>query len=426
MKFLLACASFIWMCSSVFAQQFPNVLIHEWDGNGYQPCEPSIAIRPDNPSIIVAGSILDNVYFSSDSGKTWTLQQLKSPLGVFGDPCIIATKSRFFYFHLSDPSGKGWSDNGLLDRIVVQSSKNGRKWSKGGGIWLNHPADQDKEWAASSADGKSIYCTWTQFDEYGSKDPKDSTLILFSKANHKGCNWSDPVRINQKAGNCLDDDRTVEGAVPAAGPNDEVYVAWAFDDKIWFDRSMDGGKTWLDQDIIAVEGTSGWDQQVPGVGRVNGMPVTSTDLSGGPNHGRIYINYTDQIDVNGSTKTLAYIVFSDDKGASWSEPVRIDEDNSVEHQFFTWMAVDQITGRVHVVFYQRKESAGWLTDVVWASSSDGVTFDAKVISESAFSPNSEVFFGDYNNISAHKGVIRPIWTRNDKGRLSIWTALINE
>ena len=43
--------------------------------------------------------------------------------------------------------------------------------------------------------------------------------ILFSKSSDHGATWSEPVSINQYKGNCLDDDYTVEGAVPAVGPN---------------------------------------------------------------------------------------------------------------------------------------------------------------------------------------------------------------
>ena len=35
------------------------------------------------------------------------------------------------------------------------------------------------------------------------------------------------------------------------------------------------------------------------------------------------------------------------------------------------------------------------------------------------------FFGDYTNITAHNGIIRPIWARMDSGQISIWTAIIN-
>jgi hypothetical protein len=40
-------------------------------------------------------------------------------------------------------------------------------------------------------------------------------------------------------------------------------------------------------------------------------------------------------------------------------------------------------------------------------------------------PEGKVFFGDYNNISAVDGRVRPIWTREDRGVLSVWTALLD-
>ena len=168
--------------------QVPNVQLDVWSGEGYQPCEPSIAMDPNNPEVVVAGSILDNVYRSDDGGTTWTKDKLTSPLGVFGDPCVVASNTGDFYFlHLSDPEGMGWRSDALLDRIVCQRSKNGGKtWSRGGGMGLTPPKDQDKEWAAVSPDGSRIHACWTQFDKYGSQEPGDSTVILCSHSDAKG------------------------------------------------------------------------------------------------------------------------------------------------------------------------------------------------------------------------------------------------
>ena len=80
----------------VVQAQVPNVRLDVWDGKGYQPCEPSIAMDPNNPNIVVAGSILDNVYHSQDAGKTWQKDKLTSPLGVFGDPCEVASPTGDF------------------------------------------------------------------------------------------------------------------------------------------------------------------------------------------------------------------------------------------------------------------------------------------------------------------------------------------
>ena len=49
--------------------------------------------------------------------------------------------------------------------------------------------------------------------------------------------------ISDDTGDAKDSDGTVEGAVPAVGPNGEVYVAWAGPKGSVFDRSDDGGWT---------------------------------------------------------------------------------------------------------------------------------------------------------------------------------------
>ena len=407
--------------------QYTNVPLDLGNGRGYPPCEPSIAISPKNPKYMVAGAILDKVYSSKDCGKTWETARLESSHGVYGDPCIVADQDGgFYYLHLSDPSGKGWMDSSLLDRIVCQYSKNkGKTWTDGQGIGLNGEKDQDKEWAAINRQNGSIYVTWTQFDLYNSKADQDSTVILFSKSTGKDAPFSEPVRINQIAGNCLDDDETVEGAVPATGTDGEIYVAWAYDENIYFDRSTDDGETWLEKDIIAGEIIGGWNQEVPGVGRCNGMPVTMVDHSDGEYRGNIYINYTDQR--NGSDDTDVWIIKSSDQGNTWSDPIRVNDDAPGKHQFFTWMAIDDSSGHIYVVFYDRRNHDGNMTDVYLATSTDGgKTFTNELISESAFDPTGCPFFGDYNNISAQDGHVRPIWTRYEDRKTSIWTAIIDK
>lgn len=406
--------------------QVPNVQLDVWSGEGYQPCEPSIAMDPNNPDVVVAGSILDNVYRSEDGGVTWAKDKLTSPLGVFGDPCVVASNTGDFYFlHLSDPEGKGWQSDDLLDRIVCQRSKNGGKsWSRGGGMGLTPPKDQDKEWAAVSPDGSRIHACWTQFDKYGSQVPGDSTVILCSHSDAKGKRWSVPVRVSDQAGDCLDGDNTAEGAVPAVGTQGEVYVAWALGSWIYFDKSLDGGLTWSGDQVVG-EIAGGWDQTIPGIGRVNGMPVAQVDHSQGPHRGRIYINWTDTR--NGDTDV--WITHSDDQGATWSTTQRVNNDGADRDQFFTWMTVDPIRGDVHVVFYDRRHNEARedrSTHVVVASSSDGgETWVNRTVSDAPFVPEGKVFFGDYNNITAVDGHVRPIWTREVDGVLSVWTALLD-
>jgi len=350
---------------------------------------------------------------------------MTSRYGVWGDPVIVSnSKGRFFFFHLSDPTGLNWSSDEILDRIVAQRSRRfGNGWSKGSFTGYAHPKDQDKEWACVHPETDQIALTWTQFDSYGSERPEDQSNILFSLSDKSGKRWSEPVQINQFSGDCIDDDNTTEGAVPAFGPNGEIYVAWAWDEKIWFDYSLDNGVTWQDTDVVISDQPGGWSQDIPGIMRTNGMPVTVCDVSDGANRGTVYINWTDQR--NGEDDTDVFVARSEDGGKTWSEPIQVNDDKTVTHQFFSWLTIDQSTGYLYCVFYDRREHRDKLTDVYLAYSTDGgLTWTNRKISESPFKPNPLVFFGDYNHIDAVNGRIRPIWARYDSGTLSIWTALI--
>ncbi|MAX82024.1 MAG: glycosyl hydrolase [Crocinitomicaceae bacterium] len=427
MKYILFFLAVV-SCSLRLTAQSPYPLVKIDEGDEFRgPEEPSIAISRKDTSIVVAGANIKKVYASQNGGRSWEKQQLESQYGVWGDPCVVAAPNgRFYFFHLSDPTGKNWASDEILDRIVCQqSNKKGTKWSKGSYAGLNGAKDQDKEWAVIDPNTGTIYVTWTQFDKYDSKKPEDKSNILFSKSTNKGRSWSTPVRINEFSGDCLDDDKTVEGAVPAVGPNGELYVAWSYDEKIYFDYSLDGGETWQEKDIVISVQPGGWNQNIPGINRTNGMPVTICDLSEGLNKGTVYVNWTDQR--KGTNNTDVWVAKSTDGGKSWSQPIRVNDDETETHQFLTWMTVDQTTGNLYAVFYDRRAYVDAQTDVYLATSTDGgETWVNEKISAQPFKPVSSVFFGDYNNIDAYQGMVRPVWTEYRDGKLSIWTAIIQK
>lgn len=412
--------------ASIGFTQFKNIMLDEQTDGARFICEPTIAINPKNPDNIVAGSVLDNVYYTKDGGKTWKKQKLASPFGVYGDPAIIADdKGKFYYFHLSDPTGgQGGYDTEKLDRIVVQKSDDGGEtWSAGESIGLNHPKDQDKQWATTDGKG-NVYVTWTQFDKYGDADPACQSNILFSMSRN-GKKWTDPVVISQTPGNCIDDDNTAEGAVPAVTFDGKAFISWGNQGKIFLDRSFDGGERWLNNDITVTEQKGGWDISIPGHDRCNGMPVLMTDNSKGPYRGSLYIVWADQR--KGEDDTDIWFTRSHNFGDNWSTPARVNDDGPGTHQYLPWMAVDQATGYVYIVYYDRRNYDDEKTDVYLAYSADGGgNFKNVKISEAPFTPQDDKFFGDYNNISAHKGVITPIWTRMVDGKTSVWTAVIRQ
>ncbi len=434
MKQIILLITIIFSSSNfLFAQPFTNVMI----SNQLAPEEPSICINPKNLNQVVAGANLNSFYYSTNGGYNWTRGTLtNSSYGVWGDPCIaVDTNGIFYYFHLSNPSLPAPAH--WIDRIVCQKSTNGGiSWNNPGSFTYFHPTkDQDKEWVAidwtHGPRGNWIYCTWTQFDNYGTTNQLDSSNILFSRSSTSGETWdtANVKRINQIGGDCWDGDNTVEGAVPAVGPNGEIYVAWAgplvrnSQYRIFFDKSTDGGNTWLANDIQVANNPGGWDISIAGIQRANGMPVTCSDISGSPYNGYIYINWLDSVspgdhDVKFSRSTNG--------GLNWSTPIRVNDDPAGKEQFFPWMAVDQTNGHIYIIFYDRRNYSDNQTDVYLARSTNGgASFTNVKISETPFLPTSGTFFGDYNNITASNGKVRPIWTRLHSGSLSVWTAIID-
>ena len=405
--------------------QFKNIRV---DKPGTKDAEEvSIAINTAHPNYLAAGANISYVFNSSDSGLSWDQGNMQSNFGVWGDPCLLYDGLGNLYFvHLSHPPPTiGY----WIDRIVVQkSTDNGLTWNSGAGIGYNPPKEQDKAWLGvdmSSQNYKNnLYLAWTQFDSYGSNSPQDSSVILFSRSTDQGIDWSNPVRVSDRAGDCLDSDSTDEGAVPCVGPNGEVYLSWAGPLGIMFDKSTDGGVT-FGKDIFVASQPGGWDFNVSGIYRCNGLPVTACDTSHSIYRGNVYVLWSDQR--NGETNTDVFLIRSTDGGNTWGETVKVNNDNSNTQQFFPWMTIDQTTGFIYVIFYDRRNTTQAATDVYVAKSIDGGnSFQNYEVSDSSFTPDASIFFGDYTNIAAYNGKIYPIWMRMDVGSLSVWTAPLTD
>lgn len=410
----------------IFPEKITNILIDESVGET-GPCEPTIFVSPNTKGFVAAGSILDRVYISADNGRTWSKSRLKSPYGVYGDPVVVIDfKDNIFFAHLSNPKGKAYTSEEFLDRIVVQKSKDkGLTWNGGTFPPVRHDKDHDKHWLAVDPFTNNLLMSWTEFDKYGNKDPECKSRILFSVSDDEGETWSEPKVISNIEGDCMDGDFTTEGAVPCIGVDSTYYVVWSYGEKIYLDFSRDMGRTWLNKDIVVTNQQGGWAFDVSGIGRVNGMPIIRADHSRGPNRGTLYINFSDQR--NGEDDTDIWLVKSTDNGKTWSAPIKVNDNYNRSHQFFTWMDVDPVTGYIYIVFYDRRNHKDSdYTDVYIAVSTDGgLSFQNKKISKSPFLNEKTVFFGDYNNISAYDGIVRPIWTRQDGRKLSVWTAILN-
>lgn len=399
------------------------VKIHEGAAFRTGICEPSIAVDPTNTSNVYAGSVLDNFYQSIDGGKTWTNEKISSPYGVWGDPVIHADKSgRVYFFHLSDPEGTNWRSDRILDRMVCQTKDGPKDSFNEGSFTAINGKKHDKEWVAEHPTKGTIGLSWTQFDDYGTDDPDCKSTILFSESYDQGQSWSTPQVISKKRGDCIDDDGTAEGAVPAYGVKNAIYVGWALRDSLYVSRSLDG-RNW--QDVLVSIQFAGWSQNYDGFSRCNGMPITVVDhCPSSPYYGRVYLCWGDQ---DYSMGGEIYFSYSDDAGGNWSPKKSVSPDGGRSDQFLPWLSVDPTTGYLYAVYYDRRNLEGAATNTYLAISHDGgATWQEQQINDAPFSPNDAVFMGDYNHISAYDGVVRPIWTQLSQGKKSVWTYLFNE
>ena len=438
-KLTFALVTFALSSPTTLAQRIVRVS----EPDAVNPAEVSITINPKNPDNIVAASFQTGLpprtragsynYVSMDGGRTWKTIPVADPKGLTqGDDAVyFGSDGSVYHVHLSFVGIRVAKPRRAENGILVEASRdNGLTWDESIPA-INHLNSvtpfEDKpgivvDNAANSPQKGNVYLAWTRFDVYGVSDPDCHSQIYFSRSTDGGKTFTMPFRISDKGGDCRDSDNTVEGAVPAVGPNGEVYVVWAGPLGLVFKKSLDGGLTFGKESVIGPM-PGGWDFSVEGLDRANGMPVTGVDLSSGPNQGMLYVNWIDAR--NGDPDV--FVMSSRDGGATWTAPARVNDDpiKNGKVQFFTWMSVDPIDGSVNVVFYDRRDTEGALTKLTLARSVDGGrTFLNHKIGLPAFACDPNIFFGDYSGISAYNGHVVPIFMHfgNDK-KLAVSVAL---
>lgn len=413
MKKLLILFLLIIVCAAAEAQ-FKNILIDA--ANAY---EPSVAISRDNPQNIVASSAPDNIYYTNNGGQAWEKVKLTSPLGVSGNLVLLADfKGNFYCLHQTLRGGKS--------QIVIRESTDGGKtWSEGALVSSDTAKYAINPRASIDRKG-NLFVTWTDFDIYKSVNENCISRVMLSRSSN-GRKWSKPVELSQTHGDCKDDDHTPAGAMAAVmGGGQRAFAAWANQQKIFFDRAFDAGDTWLTNDLAIAEQVGGWKMEIPGLQKANGMPMIlcnntkKTDLTGA-----LLMVWADQL--RGDKDTDVWFTRSLNYGDNWSQPQRINNDSPGKHQYLPSMAIDSETGNIYIVYYDRRNYINETTDVYVAFSKDGgVNFTNVKISETPFIADVAVTIGNYISISAHAGIITPVWTRTEDGKSSVWMSVIKQ
>ncbi len=132
-------------------------------------------------------------------------------------------------------------------------------------------------------------------------------------------------------------------------------------------------------------------------------------------------------------KSRIFFSRSTDGGATWSAPVKINNQSGLNDQFNQWLVVDETNGKLALMYYDTVgDSTRKSVNVYYQSSTDdGVTWSTPfkvttaVTNETTAGADSGNQYGDYNSLSGFNGTFFPSWTDRRSGASEeIWTAAI--
>ncbi len=280
-------------------------------------------------------------------------------------------------------------------------------------------------------EGPSVWLSWgveTVLDPEAAGSEGSRTTPAVSHSEDGGRTWS-PMVFTAEDGRLGDVDGTNWGAsrpLVDAGGHVHMFNRERASQTIYDWVSTDGGSTWSDPvPVVAGLDNSGGSGGYWG----NTNPDPAVDRSDGPDHGSIYVTWSDTR--NGDRDV--FIVASRDGGQTWSEPLRLSDDSvgNGKDQFYPYMVVEPRNGAVDVLYVDRRDDAkdeSWSVAYLARSTDGGRTFtNAKLGSEPT---NTEWViddppkvplssYGDYNGIAATADGVVPVW---QDGRASTATA----
>jgi hypothetical protein len=394
--------------------------------------EEAIAVNPTNPNNIVEVSnvdfpksgLLEGVSF--DGGQTWTTKLIGSGDNL-GDACCDPSLSfdsygNLFLTYLFDveetlPIALS-TDGGLSFHLIANISgiaKRNETGSETRGLF--HFVDQP---TITAAEGE----VWVVVNVGG---PMGAFGARVTGLGQVGDFSTDEVVPGTN--NCTYGDVSI-------GPDGQVMQVCTLTES-----GQGGGKLFVNVDpdglgpagfgdrvFVTDTHVGGFDFIAPQPDRsVDAEPGLAWDRTGGPHAGRVYLVYTHEVR-NEKDDTDVEVRHSDDDGATWSGPVRVNDDATTNSQFLPKISLDPTTGKIAVVWYDSRADLGTGgagdTDGVpnddaqfWgAFSSDGQTFTPN-LQISAGTSNSHdaqnrIDYGDYTGLSFFGGIAHPAWADN--------------
>ena len=118
---------------------------------------------------------------------------------------------------------------------ILKSTDGGETFVKTADVGLNRV--MDKPYMTIDPANDALYVVWTDF---GLTRGPNVVRIYFSESVDHGATFTPPRQISAQAS-------FGSWATASVGPAGEIYVTWStiwYSQRIWFGRSLDGGRTW--------------------------------------------------------------------------------------------------------------------------------------------------------------------------------------
>lgn len=398
--------------------------------------EADIRINYTDPTKIIAASNSISAagtqaqFFSSDSGATWnqTTLPLASGDSLHSDPAVDWTSDGTAW---ALTLGIGAGGNALRS---YRSTDGGATWTleatPSGGqtavdreiIWVDHsPTSPFKD---------QIYATW------------HNGVPAFVATRTAGGVWQAPVQISgaEQTGPAIGNDIKTN----SAGDVFAFYPDGDGSHKLRVVKSTNGGGTFGAHVDFATIHASSRKLSIPAdTGRMARVFISAGAYRAGTKD-LVYAVWPDLSGEAGCTtglgpssniastcKTRIWFTRSTDGGATWETPRMLNNQASLNDQFYSHLVVDETDGKLVVIYYDTVNDPGRVMTDIWmqTSSDDGLTWSAPVqitsaeTDETTASADSGNQYGDYIGLTGNAGNFFACWTdRRSGAREEIWGA----
>ncbi|MBS1261530.1 MAG: hypothetical protein MAG453_00855 [Calditrichaeota bacterium] len=396
--------------------------VHQSENSIYvDPNDIEFALNSNNSSEWPLGTFYGvSSFYSYDGGVGWD----GTPDGWGGgDPAAVVDGDGYWYHgHIgsnqsSSASGVTVSyDQGETYQTYQSGASTGGAFLDKNHLWIDN--------TPSSPYYGRLYCGWTSFGGVANYEVE----AVWSDDDAQ--TWNDRTNISS----AVNAGYLCQGVNFDAGPDGRVYAVFTIYDSsfpleenaIGFARSYDGGETWepawrIIENIRGIRSYNGMNQNH----RKNSFPVMTVDVSDGPNRGTIYVVWTNVgvPGVNDGPDVDNYMIKSTDEGETWSEPIRINDDDAGEgnQHYFPWVHCDPVTGTLNAIWYDdRNVPTGQVEVFVGISYDAGESWQNYIVGDVSFTPApipgfAAGYFGDYLGIYGRDGKVYPCWTDNRSG-----------